>query len=169
MEKPNINRQEEKGVVKDGIHMIIGLQMNHTLQQMLREKMLDKLEEMWGGDLPVQNSWDSVLDEGISKGSTNWQLYGSRKPGNEAYVITQFWKIKYDPSDGQLGIDSANIDEIDLANHLNTISVRYTGFHRAELKAATQEEYLRRINNSSKRNNRPQNVPRSLVLSLIHI
>ena len=90
---------------------------------MLREKMLDKLEEMWGGDLPVQNSWDSVLDEGISKGSTNWQLYGSRKPGNEAYVITQFWKIKYDPSDGQLGIDSANIDEIDLSNTLTSAGI----------------------------------------------
>lgn len=163
MEKPNINVLQDKGVVKDGIHMIIGLQMNHTLQQMLREKMLGKLEEMWGGDLPVQNSWDSVLDEGISKGSTNWQLYGSRKPGNEAYEITQYWKIKYDPSDGQLGIDSGNIDDINLSKDLHKISVRYTEFHKADLKPATQEEYLRRINNTSKRSSRPQNTPRSPV------
>ena len=128
MEKPNINVLQDKGVVKDGIHMIIGLQMNHTLQQMLREKMLGKLEEMWVG-FTVQNSWDSVLDEGISKGSTNWQLYGSRKPGNEAYEITQYWKIKYDPSDGQLGIDSGNIDDINLSKDFIKFPF-VTQFHR---------------------------------------
>ena len=150
MEKPNINTVKEKGIVKDGIHMIIGIQMNHTLQQMLREKMLEKLPEMWD-DLPIQNSWDSVLDEGISKGSTNWQLYGSRKPGNEAYEITQYWKVTCDSSDGQLEIHQKNIDDIDLSKDLHKISVRYTDFHKAELKPATHEEYLRRLNNSPKR------------------
>ena len=40
------------------------------------------------GELPLTNDVNSVLDEGISLGSTNWQLYGSRKPGNEAYAVT---------------------------------------------------------------------------------
>lgn len=150
MEKPNINTVKDKGIVKDGIHMIIGIQMNHTLQQMLREKMLEKLPEMWD-DLPIQNSWDSVLDEGISKGSTNWQLYGSRKPGNEAYEITQYWNVTCDSSDGQLEIHQKNIDDINLSKDLHKISVRYTDFHKAELKPATHEEYLRRLNNSPKR------------------
>lgn len=150
MEKPNINIQKEKGVVKDGIHMIIGIQSNHTLQQMLRERILQKLPDMWD-ELPIQNSWDSVLDEGISKGSTNWQLYGSRKPGNEAYEITQCWWVKFDMSDSQLNIEPKQISSIDLSKELHTISVRYTGFHKAELKQSTEEEYLRRCNSSPKR------------------
>ena len=154
MEKPHINRVEDKGIVKDGIHMIIGIQMNHHLQQMLREKILEKLPEMWD-ELPITNSWDSVLDEGISKGSTNWQLYGSRKPGNEAYRLTQYYRVKYDPSDSQLNIEPKKIDDIDLSKDLHKISVRYTGFYKANLRPAIQEEYLRRINNSPKSSNRP--------------
>lgn len=154
MEKPGINRQEDKGVVKDGIHMIIGVQMNHTLQEMLREKILLKLPEMWD-DLPIQNSWESVLDEGITKGSINWQLYGSRKPGNEAYEITQCWNVTCDSSDGQLEIHSKQVSDIDLSKDLHKISVRYTDFHKAELKPATREEYLRRMNNSPKRSSQP--------------
>ena len=36
MEKPNVNRVVDKNITKDGIHMIIGIQMDHTLQIMLR-------------------------------------------------------------------------------------------------------------------------------------
>ena len=50
----------------------------------LRSQVIKKLPEIFG-DLPLTNNWDSIYDEGLSKGTTNWQLYGSRKPGNEAY------------------------------------------------------------------------------------
>ena len=36
MEKPHVNRVTEKNLTKDGIHMIFGIQMDHTLQKMLR-------------------------------------------------------------------------------------------------------------------------------------
>ena len=78
-EKPNVNRLADKSLTKDGIHMIIGIQMDHTMQMMLREKMIEKLPDVW--ELPFINDWDKILDDGISKGSTNWQMYGSRKPG----------------------------------------------------------------------------------------
>ena len=81
MEKPNVNRLEDGSLTKDGIHIIIGIQMNHTMQIMLRERIVNKINEIW--DLPLINTWDAVLDEGISKGTTNWQLFGSRKPEND--------------------------------------------------------------------------------------
>ena len=81
-EKPNVNRLADKSFTKDGIHMIIGLQMDHIMQVMLREKMITKLADVW--ELPFVNTWDKILDDGISKGTTNWQMYGSRKPGHEA-------------------------------------------------------------------------------------
>ena len=43
MEKPNVNRVTDKSITKDGIHMIIGIQMDHVLQMMLRDKILEKL------------------------------------------------------------------------------------------------------------------------------
>jgi len=83
-EKNNVNCQKE--ITKDGIHMIIGIHMLRTLQMIIRENIMNEIKTVWD-DLPLKNSWDEVLDEGISKGTTNWQLYGSKKPGNEAYKL----------------------------------------------------------------------------------
>jgi hypothetical protein len=71
-EKPNVNRLDDKSVTKDGIHMIIGVQVDFTMQCIIRDKIIEKLPEIW--ELPLVNTWNSVLDEGISKGTTNWQL-----------------------------------------------------------------------------------------------
>jgi len=68
--------------------MIIGIKMDHVLQQMLRKRVLKSLADVW--DLPFTNSWEEVLDEGISKGCVNWQMYGSRKPGMDAYKLTYY-------------------------------------------------------------------------------
>jgi hypothetical protein len=92
MEKPNVNRVAEKQITKDGIHMIIGIQMDNILQLMLREKILSQIGDVW--ELPLTNSWGEVLDEGISKGCINWQMYGSQKPGHEAYKLFNS-RIKY--------------------------------------------------------------------------
>jgi hypothetical protein len=88
MEKPHVNRVVDKNITKDGIHMIIGIQMDHVLQMMLRDRILEKLKDIW--ELPLTNDWPGVLDEGISKGVINWQMYGSQKPGNEAYRLTYY-------------------------------------------------------------------------------
>ena len=108
-EKPNVNRLEDKSVTKDGIHMVIGVQIDHTMQLMIRDKMITSLQEVW--DLPLVNTWESVLDEGISKGTTNWQLFGSRKPGNEAYELTQHFIISYDKSDGEFMMDEKKVHD----------------------------------------------------------
>ena len=111
-EKPGVNRLTDGSLTKDGIHMLIGVQVDHTVQQMIRDKMLTKLPEVWA-DLPLINDWASVLDEGISKGVTNWQLFGSRKPGNDAYELTQHYSISLDGSDGEFmttELDTAKFD-----------------------------------------------------------
>ena len=99
MEKPHVNRVADKTVTKDGIHMIIGIQMDHILQQMLRDRIISKIGDIW--ELPLTNDWAGVLDEGISKGTTNWQMYGSRKPGNLAYELTHVFNVSMDLSDGE--------------------------------------------------------------------
>ena len=111
-EKPGVNRLADGSLTKDGIHMLLGVQVDHTVQLMIRDKMLVKLPEVWN-DLPLINDWASVLDEGICKGTTNWQLFGSRKPGNEAYELTQHYNISLDGSDGEFmttEVDAAKFD-----------------------------------------------------------
>jgi len=139
-EKPDVNRLADKSLTKDGIHIIIGIKMEHSLQLMLRNKVLEKIGEYC--DLPLINSWDSVLDEGISKGSTNWQVFGSRKPGNKAYKLTQYWDIKYDSSDGEFMMEEKDCEtEFDMSKDIHKISARYTENPSFELNSRMKDEY----------------------------
>ncbi|NBO71352.1 hypothetical protein EBV26_12875 [bacterium] len=95
-EKSDVNQLDD--VTKDGIHMIIGVIVERPIQRMLRARMLKELPEIWT-DLPITNSWNDVLDEGISRGHTNWQLYGSRKPGHKPYMMKYHFVMLRDPDD----------------------------------------------------------------------
>ena len=77
LEKKNVNTKTDPNATKDGIHMIIGLILDTTMQLILRENVLKKIESIWDG-LPLTNTWENVLDRGISAGHTNWQLIGSK-------------------------------------------------------------------------------------------
>jgi P4 family phage/plasmid primase-like protien len=107
LEKTAINRVEEKRITKDGLHFIIGISAERKMQIALRSRILTRLEEMWGGEdgLPITNTWEDVLDNGITQGGTGWQLYGSTKPGCEPYQLTHIYTVGYDSSDRQPTID----------------------------------------------------------------
>ena len=110
MEKPNVNRVEDKNITKDGIHIIITLKLDFNNQMRLRSQVIKKLPAIFG-DLPFTNNWESIYDEGLSKGTTNWQLYGSRKPGNEAYKLTNAFKCELDKTDNEFMMTTV-FDEI---------------------------------------------------------
>lgn len=95
-EKSDVNEMDD--VTKDGIHMIIGANVDRPIHRMLRTRMLKELPEIWT-DIPITNSWNDVLDEGVSRGHTNWQLYGSRKPGHKAYMLKYHFIMMHDPDD----------------------------------------------------------------------
>lgn len=110
LEKPNINTKASNLLNKDGIHMIIGIQCDHIIQRIVRNKMLDILSKNeLLKNLPLINSWNEILDDGITKGHTNWQLYGSNKPNNETYDITYNYEITYDESDGDFCLEEIPI------------------------------------------------------------
>jgi len=147
-EKPNVNRLSDGSLTKDGIHMIIGMQIDHTMQLLIREKMLSKLSETWDG-LPLTNSWDSVLDEGISRGKTNWQLFGSRKPGNEAYELAHIYTMTIDGADGEFEMNEEEVAKFDLKNNLEKLSVRYDKNPKFEMNPRIIDDYNSRIQNKS--------------------
>jgi phage/plasmid-associated DNA primase len=131
-EKPNVNRLEDGSLTKDGIHMIIGLQVEHHIQMIIRDKMLTQLPEYW--NLPLINSWESVLDEGISKGTTNWQLFGSQKPNNEAYQLKYQFVINYDNCDNEFMMKEQNISDLNMKEEFPKLSVQYPHHQKFELK-----------------------------------
>ena len=138
-EKPNVNRNTEQNVTKDGIHMIMGIKADRTVQRLLRQKIIGKIKDVL--DVPITNDFESVLDEGITKGTTNWQLYGSRKPGNEAYELVQHFKINLDTTDQEFVIDEVNVKDFDLRNNFSMLSVRYQNHVGFNLNPAILSEY----------------------------
>ncbi len=143
MEKPNVNRVVEKQETKDGIHMIIGIQMDNTLQTMLRERILSQIGDVW--ELPLTNNWDQVLDEGISKGCINWQMYGSQKPGHEAYKLTYYLTAELDMNDNNWMTTAKSVKDIDLLKDLHLLSAQYDGHVKFEINPKIKEEYNKRL------------------------
>jgi len=152
-EKPNVNRLADGSLTKDGIHMIIGIQVDHIIQTMIREKMIKTLPDYC--DLPLINTWESVLDEGISKGHTNWQLFGSRKPGNEAYEFTHHYVITYDAADGNFMMDERKVTEFNLKQDFAKLSVQYDSHPRFEMNPKMLEEYNKRSINKNVKIKKP--------------
>jgi len=143
MEKPTVNRVTEKQYTKDGIHMIIGLQMDHTMQIMLREKILKQIGDIW--ELPLTNDWSTVLDEGISKGCVNWQMYGSQKPGNEAYKLTYYLVAELDANDNSWMTTPKSIKDIELSKDLSLLSAQYDKHIKFDINPKIKEEYTKRL------------------------
>ena len=135
-EKNNVNCQEDK--TKDGIHMIIGIHALRTLQMIISENVVSEIPSIWD-DLPLTNNWSDVLDEGVSKGTTNWQLYGSKKPGNEAYKLKYVLELKYDSKEDGWTMKEENLSNFDIVKNFKQLSVRYSGHHHFELTDHAKE------------------------------
>ena len=153
LEKPTVNRVQEKNYTKDGIHMIIGLQADHSVQQLLRKRVIARIDEMWNS-LPLINSWEDVFDEGISKGSTNWQLIGSRKPNHDKYKLTRLSRITIDPGDNEFIIRDIQISKIAMETEIHKMSVRYKSHPSLFMRNNFVTEYKEFTDNLTKKVNR---------------
>ena len=129
MEKPNVNRVESKNITKDGLHIIIGIKCERKAQLALRKRMLARLRTLWeDGSLSITNTIEEVLDDGISTGHTNWQLYGSGKPNHEKYRLTFIYQITgFDTSDSEFRIRVVNVAEAptQVKDNFPRLSARY--------------------------------------------
>lgn len=131
-QKPNINKTTSNDFNKDGIHMIIGIQLDHHHQVALRDLVLQELPDIWS-DIQFQNDYKSILDEGISQGYTNWQLYGSRKPDNEAYQLTYYWDINFNVEDQEFEFTEKTIKTFNFEKNFNQLTARYNNYTKFDL------------------------------------
>jgi len=149
-EKDDVNMLDS--VTKDGIHMIIGIHMERNLQMLLRSKMVPRLKEIWDA-LPLQNTWDEVVDEGITKGTTNWQLYGSRKPGNQSYSLKYYYELELINDEWCLNVN--DVTKFDLKTRFPELTAQYTQHKTFNMLETIRQEYeqiktTKRVNNKNK-------------------
>ena len=143
MEKNNVNILEDK--TKDGIHIIFGIQLHKAIQVLLREKILKELANIWE-DLPYINTIDDVIDIGVTKGFVNWQLYGSRKPGNKVYLLKNIYVIKYNLEDNDWTIEENNLDHFRVENDFNKLLAQNSNWPKFEDKEKAKDEITKAFN-----------------------
>ena len=139
MEKKDVNRCVEKELTKDGLHIIIGIKADHIFQGLLRNKIVKEIPTIWDEDaLPLTNTWENVVDDSICKGSTNWQVYGSRKPDHQPYILTHYYHVTFDSSDKEFSLDTKPIDERTIGPFISAQNNKHPLF---SMTKRTQEEY----------------------------
>ena len=140
-EKPHVNMVKEekqkqcKPYTKVGIHMIIGLKVERPIQEDIRNKMISILPTTEWSRLPLTNDWDAVLDAGITKGTTNISLLGSRKPANEAYALQYEYKCMYNETKDTFDIEK----ELGEYEPFPKMSVQYKDYPSLEMKPSALE------------------------------
>lgn len=137
-EKPTVNMLENK--TKDGIHLIIGIKCHKALQIILRDMIKEELPVMWD-DLPLKNTWDTILDEGITKGHCNWQLFGSRKPGNKAYELTGIYYGSYNNENEDWNIVEENVKKFNMKENFTLLSAQYKNHISFNIKSEISDKY----------------------------
>ena len=158
MEKSDVNILSDK--TKDGIHVIMCIKMHKALQVLLRNKVINDLASMWD-DLPITNTWDSVLDEGITKGCVNWQMYGSRKPGHLAYLIKYHYSLTYKNQYNNWDIELKNLATFSTTDNIKKLSAQYTQHKGFAMHESVKDDFEQaskslntiKSNNANKKNN----------------
>ena len=113
-------------VTKDGIHICIGINMIQEVQIYLRKKILEEIPNKLNlMKLPLNNTWDSVYDDGIATGSVNWQLYGSKKPEHSPYEMTYHFEVQYDRPANDFDVNQIDVNDFNLQRDFKKLSARY--------------------------------------------
>lgn len=146
-EKENVNCQDS--VTKDGIHLIFNIVADFATKLLFRNYLLKEIADVWD-DLPLKNDWDSVIDEGVVKGNCGWQLYGSRKPGNEPYKLKYIFEASV--HDESISIDEIDIKFIDFDKYFPYFCARNKdNCHQYVLSEKMDVEYQKILNTMSKK------------------
>lgn len=130
MEKPTpiLN----KGLVKDGIHIMIPeIVTRPVFQLMMREKVIPKLEDALQ-HLNIHNKMSDVVDEAVIE-RNNWQMYGSKKPHLDKYVVTRVYSCCTQTKDlKEENVSTKASDYVELLSIRNKYEETEIKFDKAE-------------------------------------
>jgi len=153
MEKQKVNMLNDK--TKDGIHIIFGLQLHKAIQVMIRNDVLKIISDIWE-DLPIINTWDQVLDEGVTKGCVNWQMYGSRKPAHEAYLVSTMYTTTYNGTEWDMPTIKTGL--FDTKKYINQLSARYTDHPKSTIKDTFKDKFDTAVDRLTRRGKQSMNI-----------
>ena len=124
MLKDGVTILEEKNLTKDGVHILIGIKSDKVIELMLRDRILPKMNDIFG-KLPLVNTMEDVYDKSVSSGNAPWQLYGCKKPNSIGpYLLKQVYEVTYDDDDGELAMEEVDIKRYNITENINNLSVR---------------------------------------------
>lgn len=142
MEKPGPT--EYRGKMKDGIHIVWPeIVVSHTIQHLVRKKLLDSSQEMFAG-MTLCNTHEDIIDKAIID-KNNWQMYGSRKPESESYRVTQVFR--YNVEDATMEMMPTPTAEEEL-KFVSLFSMRHKANENVTIrpdKAAEIDDYVRLV------------------------
>ena len=166
MEKPNINILENK--IKDGIHIIFGINVDRPLQIYLREQILENLLNIWE-DLDLINSKEEIIDEGITRGTVNWQLYGSQKPDNERYELKYIYNAILNLENNEWKFIKKKVQDFDLEKDFYKLTVRNSSFPKFPIKKTFEKDSEKIINEFTKKRKPKLNINNSKSMDILNI
>jgi P4 family phage/plasmid primase-like protien len=86
---------EQKGLIKDGIHIIFPfINSSPWAQYIIRSHVLKDIDNVLK-DINLTNSYDDVIDNCVIE-RNNWQMYGSTKPNCDTYKISGIYEVYSD-------------------------------------------------------------------------
>lgn len=141
-----------KGVVKDGLHMIFpGISTRASVQHLLRQDVLKTLGPILSESLPdLTSPIEDVVDEAVIE-KNNWMMYGSRKPGSDAYTVTSRYTMDVQTGGVEVttGVDGLSdgvlVDLFSIRNKYDELSVVPGSLERlAEYERVREDARLRR-------------------------
>jgi len=139
-EKPEINVMAPDKI-KDGIHIILGVNMDKTSKELFRKKIVENIHSTWKHlEEHLTNTWDSVLDSGVFKGTLPWQLYGSTKPGYPAYKLSKIYTCQKD-EDSEYVLHASSVEKFDMKREIHKLSIQNTNYETPVIKDAFKPEY----------------------------
>jgi P4 family phage/plasmid primase-like protien len=151
-EKPDVNTKDTT-ITKDGIHIIIGITLERSAQCYLRDEVLKEIDKCV--QLPLINTWDQIIDEGICAGYTNWQMYGSRKPEHPSYQLKHVYECSIDISDGEFSMEHISTYDPKNIENFKKMSAQYLGHNEFPIKDEIKEK-LTYVSSAKKEKSKPK-------------
>ena len=123
MEKSAPKYDEKKNVIKDGVHIIIqNIITNLSLQIAIRDDVMDKMKGL-SQKLDTLNNMEDIFDKAVID-KNNWTMYGSRKPYNEPYTITNHFTYIFDEDGIQVSKHSNVVNQDAPWEYTKLLSIR---------------------------------------------
>lgn len=134
LEKPYLTT--DKGMIKDGIHIIIPeLVTKPSVQYLVRRDVIPQLKPLFES-LECINDVEDIVDEAVIE-RNNWQMYGSKKPNCEPYDISKIYAYQVNEN----VLVEQNIDTENKGQYIEILSIR-NKFDAVDIKIDKQHMLL---------------------------